>query len=172
VAAKKIKLTEQNKQSRLLFALNYGLQEIQFWENMVFSDEKMFQSTNDGHVRVYRPRGTRFDENYVKALERSGRFSINTWAWISYHGLRICWRIENRFNAQNYVNILEYVMLPSVRQIYPNHFIYQQDNFPVHTAHVVTQWLRNNNTETLPSPAKRPDLNCIENVWGRMAKEC
>jgi hypothetical protein len=30
VAAKKIKLTEQNKQSRLLFALNYGLKEIQF----------------------------------------------------------------------------------------------------------------------------------------------
>jgi transposase len=90
VAAKKRKLTEENKQSRLLFALNYDLQEIQFWENMVFSDEKMFQSTNDGHVRVYRPRGTRFDENYVKALERSGRFSINTWAWISYHGLRTC----------------------------------------------------------------------------------
>jgi hypothetical protein len=109
---------------------------------------------------------------YIKALERSGRFSINTWAWISYHGLRICWRIENRFNAQNYVNILEYVMLPSVRQIYPNNFIYQQDYCPVHTAHVVTQRLRNNNTETLPSPAKRPDLNCIENVWGRMAKEC
>jgi ABC-type branched-subunit amino acid transport system ATPase component len=57
VAAKKIKLTEQNKQSRLLFALNYGFQEIQFWENMVFSDEKMFQSTNDGYVRVYQPRG-------------------------------------------------------------------------------------------------------------------
>jgi transposase len=52
VAAKKRKLTEGNKQSRLLFALNYDLQEIQFWENMVFSDEKMFQSTNDGHVRV------------------------------------------------------------------------------------------------------------------------
>jgi hypothetical protein len=62
-------------------------------------------------------------------------------------------------------------MLPSVRQIYPNHFIYQQDNCPVHAAHVVTQWLRNNNIETLPSPAKSPDLNCIENVWGRMAKE-
>jgi hypothetical protein len=30
VAAKKIKLTEQNKQSRLLFALNYSLKEIQF----------------------------------------------------------------------------------------------------------------------------------------------
>jgi hypothetical protein len=60
-----------------LFALNYGLKEIQFWENMVFSDEK---NSNDGHVRVYRPRGTRFDENYIKALERSGKFSTNTWA--------------------------------------------------------------------------------------------
>jgi hypothetical protein len=61
-------------------------------------------------------------------------------------------------------------MLPSVRQIYPNNFIYQQDYCPVHTAHVVTQWLRNN-IETLPSPAKSPDLNWIKNVWGRMAKE-
>lgn len=171
-AAKKIALSDEDKQSRLLYALNYSHRERHFWENVVFTDEKVFQNTNDGHVRVYRPQRTRFDERYVSETQRSGRFSVNVWGWFSFHGLGICWRIGDRFNSQNYLRICEYVMLPSVRQVYPeNNFIYMQDNCSVHTANIIRQWFGNNNIETLPHPAKSPDLNPIENIWGLMVKK-
>ncbi|KAJ8972395.1 hypothetical protein NQ317_017254 [Molorchus minor] len=60
-AAHKVFLTEDHKQRRVQFA-NEFLQENEFWNNVVFSNEKTFQSSNNGRLRVYRPRNTRFEE--------------------------------------------------------------------------------------------------------------
>lgn len=54
-AANKIYLTEVNKQQRLEFAQQF-VDNVNLWENVVFSDEKSFQSYHDGRLRVYRPR--------------------------------------------------------------------------------------------------------------------
>lgn len=173
-SAKKTILTEEQKQARILFCLNYVYRPLEFWNNVVFTDEKVFQSCNDGHIRVYRPANTRFHERYVSPRNRSGRFSVNVWAWISVHGPGVAWRImgNGRFNGQVYRDILENVMLPSVEQLYPNNtFIYQQDNCPIHTARIITQWFGNNNIELLPWPSRSPDINPIENVWGLLVKK-
>lgn len=171
-AARKMLLTVERRQSRVIFATNYVYRNPQFWDRVVFTDEKTFQSTYNGQIRVYRPDNTRFEERYTSSLAfRSGRFSVNVWGWISVHGPGVCWRVEGRFNALNYINILENVMLPSTEQIYPNNtFIYQQDNCPVHTANRVTDWFLNHNVEVLPFPAFSPDINPIENVWGIIVK--
>lgn len=171
VAAKKMLLTQEKKQARLLYALNHINYDPQFWENVVFSDEKSFQSSKNGTIHIYRPRNTRYEERYINNSDRQGRFSVNVWGWISYHDIGMCWEIEGRFNAVNYVNILENVMLPSVQQIYPqNNFIFQHDYSPVHTANIVNQWFQQNNVEQLQWVPKSPDLNPIENVWGEMVK--
>ena len=94
VAAKKIKLTDEHKQARIIFSLNNMVQEN--WNRVVFTDEKVFQSTFNGHTRVYRPRNTRFDEEYIANYDRSGRFSVNVWAWLSIHGLGVCWALNDR----------------------------------------------------------------------------
>ena len=66
---------------------------------------------------------------------RDMSFVVNVWGWIHMHGPGVCWRISERFNAQNYRGILENVMLLPVLQIYPeNNFTYQRDNCPVHNA--------------------------------------
>jgi hypothetical protein len=56
------------------------------------------------------------------------------WGWISYNGMGVCWKVDGRFNADNYLQILENVVMPSVGHLFPNNsLICQQDNFPLHT---------------------------------------
>ena len=63
-------------------------------------------------------------------------------------------------------------MLPSVSLQFPgNNFIFQQDNCPVHNARIVREWFESNNIETMLWPAKSPDLNVLENIWGLMTKK-
>ena len=66
------------------------------------------------------------------------------------HGPGVCWRINERFNAQNYHGIVEKVMLSSILQTYPeNNFTYQHDNCPVHTARIIEQRFEQNQINVL-----------------------
>jgi hypothetical protein len=49
--------------------------------------------------------------------------------------------LEDRLNSDVYVRILEDVMMPLVSRIFPNfNFIFQQDNYSMHSAHRVAEW--------------------------------
>ncbi|KAJ8942743.1 hypothetical protein NQ318_007910 [Aromia moschata] len=91
----------------------------------MFSDEKTFQSSKNGRLPVYRSTNTRFEENYTLSTTNSGRFSVNVWAWISVHDPGVCWQIAGRLTSAHYTNILENVMLPSARQVFPENFGFQ-----------------------------------------------
>lgn len=170
-AVKKPFLTTVNKEQRVGFALQYLQEGLGFWRNVVFTDEKTFQSCYNGRLRVYRPRNTRFEEKYTQTVKTSGRFSVNVWGYMTARGLGLCHRINGRFTAEVYSDILENVMLPSVSNIFPQrNFIYQHDNCPVHTARRILDWMRENDVNLLPWPSRSPDVNPIENVWGHIVK--
>ncbi|KAJ8911733.1 hypothetical protein NQ315_003633 [Exocentrus adspersus] len=113
---------------RVQFANEFLIHGEEFWNNVVFSDEKTFQSCNSGRLRVYRPRNTRFEENYtLTSTNNSGRFSVNVWAWISVNGPGMCYQIDGRLTAEHYINILDNVMLPSVTEVFPDNFTFQHN---------------------------------------------
>lgn len=169
-AAKKVFLEPRHKEQRLNFANQFVGRPDDFWNNVIFSDEKVFQSCHDGSIRVYRPQNSRYEERYIKPTDRSGRFSINVWAWISSLGPGVCWRIGERLTGQSYIRILDNIMLPSVTMLYPQNFIFQQDNCSIHTSRIVTNWINEHNINVLPWPSKSPDLNPIENAWSMIVK--
>jgi hypothetical protein len=47
------------------FALEYMLRENDFWENVIFSDQKSFSVSFEWTMRVYRPRNQRYNPKYV-----------------------------------------------------------------------------------------------------------
>jgi transposase len=60
-------------------------------------------------------------------------------------------------------------MLPSVTHVFgERNFIFQDGNCRVHRARVVREFLDEQGVRTLPWPSKSPDINPIENIWGRM----
>ncbi|KAJ8912076.1 hypothetical protein NQ315_000582 [Exocentrus adspersus] len=74
-AARKVFLSKEHKQIRVQFANEMLSREHAFWNNVLFSDEKMFQSCGSRQIRVYRPRNSRVFNVLTKFRERLMRFS-------------------------------------------------------------------------------------------------
>lgn len=160
-------LLPRHKEARVQYATNLLQEPIVFWDNVVFMDEKTWQSTKSGKVKVYRPDNMRYDPQYVCQRPKSGRFSVHAWGWMSINGPGVIWEIDGHLTGQQYKDILENVFLPSVSIIYPNGFKMVHDNSPIHTSRVVREWIgRQQNVQLLPHPPRSPDLNPIENLWG------
>ena len=63
--------------------------------------------------------------------------------------------------------LLEYLVLTFLQRIHNTigDPVFQQDNAPVHTARIVTEWLEEYNIQADAHPPYSPDLNPIKHVW-------
>ncbi|KAL6252156.1 hypothetical protein P5V15_010307 [Pogonomyrmex californicus] len=108
----------------------------------IWLDEKIFCSAVD-RLQVWRLDNQRFDSKYVIPHERSGRITCAMWGWISSHGPGELIEVSPHMDAEEYVNILENVLLPTIRSIYPAEDVpiirLIQDNSAVHSAHIVQE---------------------------------
>jgi hypothetical protein len=68
------------------------------WDRVIFSDESIFSSANDGPFLVYRPRGERYNSQYVSVCTCSGR--VSTVGAVMLH------RIEGHLDSLQYQHIL------------------------------------------------------------------
>ena len=50
-----------------------------------------------------------------------------------------------------------------MRKMYPEGFLFQQDNLKAH--HAVDDWIEEQNLEQVTFPSYSPDLTPIENLW-------
>lgn len=173
IPAQNEKLTINHKEQRLAFAMEHvGWEEE--WMRTVFCDEKVFQTDENGRVTLWRTRGTRYAEENIRFRERSGRITLAFWGCMSSHGLGPLVRTTPHMNSEEYIHILAEVMMPYVAESFPGipYVNFVQDNSGVHRARIVQNWLAQQpNLRTLNWPAKSPDLNVIENVWGIMVQE-
>lgn len=111
IAVKKPKLTEAQKEARVGYALENLNRD---WSNVIFSDEKTYQTDRHQKLHVYRPKNSRFDPKYIQESQRSGRISAGYWGWICKDGPGEMVPIGGRLNSSGYVEILEDVLKPTV----------------------------------------------------------
>ncbi|KAH7978859.1 hypothetical protein HPB49_007093 [Dermacentor silvarum] len=170
MAAQKPLLTNVNKSKHLSFAQRHEVWSANDWGRVVFSDECTFTTKWDQRARVWRPDRTRFRPQFVQRVAASGRTVGSAWGCITCDGLGPLVRIQGALTADIYSNILDTVGFPHITShITPQHdCIFQHDRSPVHTAKKLDRLLQQRGVTVLMDPPQSPDLNVIENVWGRM----
>ena len=173
VPAVKEALNQGHKDTRLGFALEHLTRSEEDWKHVIFSDEKMFDTTESRPRHCWRPRNTRYDPNNVAQVQRSGR-SVSMWGWIWGYGAELA-MTDGHLTGEKYIEILEEVLLPTVRAMVipePNTIKFVQDLSPIHQCIIVRQWFAEHpEIELIQWPPKGCDLNPIENVWAIMARD-
>lgn len=140
------------------------------FDKIIFSDEKTHRSDENHKKMVYRPKGQRFNENYVTENKNSGKVTAGYWGWISCAGPGVIVPTGRNFNSFAYLSVLDEIAFPSIEAQFGglDNIIFQQDNARWHTANIVRDYLQSRHVDVLRWPPRSPDLSPIELVWAYM----
>lgn len=167
IPRKKPFISEVNRQKRLQFAKDYVDKPVEFWKNVIFSDESKFNIFgSDGRKYVWRKRNSALLTKNLRATVKHGGGHVMLWGCMAYNGVGNISFIEGNMNAHSYIDILRGNLLRSAEKLeIQTSYYFQQDNDPKHTAHITKLWLLYNVRRQLKTPPQSPDLNPIENLW-------
>ncbi|GFV86147.1 transposable element Tcb1 transposase [Trichonephila clavipes] len=140
------------------------------WNEVVFTDEsRICLQHHDGRIRVRRHRGERMLNSCVMHRHIGPAPGIMVWGGIGYHSHTPLVRIAGTLNSQHYISeVLEPVVLPYLQGLATA--IFQQDNTRPQVAHVVKTFFVHHQIESLPWPARSPDVSPIKNTWSMVAQ--
>ena len=94
---------------------------------------------------------------------------INVWGAISVNGSIAFKRVSNHFDSIQYLEVISEV-LPELFEANDS-LIYMQDNASIHATAEIRNFFERHNISKIMWPARSPDLNPIENLWGHITRK-
>ena len=152
---KKAYLSDKHTLERRRFYRAYKTKPIEFWQNVIFSDEKKFNlfGSNAG-PRVYCKPGSPILKHHVRGVRKFGGGGVMVWGAITYKGVGKLHILQGKVDAKAYVEILNTSYLSTVAEanLDSTKATFQQDIAPIHTSQLTKKWLSEHRIQTLNWP--------------------
>lgn len=150
-------LTEVHKANRVQWCQQFLNQN---FSNIIFTDESYFQ--------LHRNKLKIWSTKRKKVPTPGKSKAIMVFGAISAKGPVLIVTDTGTINSETYCTIICDQLIPAANTLFPQGWILQQDNAPAHTANDTKSIFEDYNINTIPWPARSPDLNIIENCWSYM----
>lgn len=161
-------LTEAHIQHRLKWAENHVTWGDR-WKTVIFSDEKKFNLEGPDGWSFYW-HDLRKEQQYFHS-PKNNNHSLMVWGGFSSEGTTQLVILDGMQTSASYINTLEAHLLSFAARVHGENFIFQQDNASIHVSHLSRSWFLYKNVKCLDWPARSPDLNPIENLWGIITRK-
>ena len=156
------RLTKTVKEKRVLFCQEM-LARAQDLEDMMFVDETSVWLNKSQPNYGWEPMDIEEEGPYFRSSNLHGP-KVHVWGGISLRGTTRLEIFEENMNGELYRDILQ-KHYKDMKKLYPEGFIFHQDNDRKHLSKVAMRFIKKNFKETLKVPPYSPDLNFIEMIW-------